>query len=399
MTPPRDEQFDVAVVGGGIHGAGSAQAAAAAGYRTLLLERADWAAATSHQSSKLIHGGLRYLESAQLGLVRHALEERRLLLQNAPALVHPVRFYIPVYRDTRRRPWQIRAGLTLYALLGGLQPLARFRSLPRREWETLPGLRRDGLQAVFQYWDAQTDDAALTRAVAASAQRLGATCLTGCELVAAAREGNGYRLDLRSGNTVWQCRSRTLINATGPWVDSVRRRCEGVGPARPLSWVKGAHIALPPSSLPGIFYLEAPDDGRAVFVMPWQGRTLVGTTETEVDSPRAEPSPQEVDYLLRTLAHYFPDHPRTLLGSFAGVRVLPTGGGDAPFGRARESVLVRDGALVSIYGGKLTTYRHTAAQALAQLVPQLGIRTPRADTRKLALVPGAPAGDPPSPMA
>lgn len=368
-----DEQFDIAIIGGGIHGAGCAQAAAAAGYRTLLIERHSWAAATSNHSSKLIHGGLRYLESAQFGLVYHALRERSRLLHNAPSLVHAVRFYIPVYRDTRRRPWQLRIGLSLYALLTGLQPLARFRQLPRSEWQNIPGLRTEGLQALFQYWDAQTDDAALTRAVVTSAQQLGAHCSERSELLSARAVDDGFELTLRVGKEqreqTTSCRTRTVINAAGPWVAEVAQRC-GATPL-PLSLVKGSHILLPKSELPGILYLEAPRDGRAVFVMPWRGNTLVGTTEVEVDTPDVSASDDEIDYLLETVAHYLPQQPRQLLDSFAGVRVLPRSS-DRPFSRPREAILQCDGNLISIYGGKLTTYRHISEQVVNELRPLLG---------------------------
>ena len=162
--------YDVVIIGGGIHGVGVAQAAAAAGHRVLLLEKTALASATSSRSSKLIHGGLRYLESAQFGLVRGSLRERTLLLQLAPDLVRRLPFHIPVYAGTTRRPFTIRAGLSLYALLGNLAPDCRFASLPRTDWPDLDGLATDGLQAVFRYYDAQTDDAALTRAVMASAR-------------------------------------------------------------------------------------------------------------------------------------------------------------------------------------------------------------------------------------
>lgn len=383
------ENFDVAVIGGGIQGAGVAQAASAAGYRTLLVERGEWAAATSRASSKLVHGGLRYLESGQLHLVYHSLQERQQLFRNAPGLVEAVPFYIPIYRNTRRRPWQIRAGLSLYALLAGLQPQARFRSVPRAEWPTLGGLRQQDLQAVFQYWDGQTDDAALTRAVAHSAAELGAHCEQHCELLTAVQRGDGgYQLQLRSGTREWACSARSLVNATGPWVNELLQRCTPNPPQRALSLVKGTHIVLPPMGLPGIFYLEAPSDGRAVFVMPWQGATLVGTTEVEVDTPAATPSQREIDYLLDTVRHYLPAQPLEISGSFAGVRVLPAGSGRA-FSRARESVIAQFDAghapLISIYGGKLTTYRYTAAEVVAQLRKKLGARTVIADTRELAL--------------
>ncbi len=388
MSGAAHEQFDVAVIGGGIQGAGVAQAAAAAGYRTLLVERAEWASATSRASSKLIHGGLRYLESAQLNLVYHSLQERQRLLRNAPQLVKAVRFYIPIYRHTRRRPWQIRAGLSLYALLTGLQPQARFRSVPQAEWSALGGLQQSELQAVFQYWDGQADDAALTRAVVKSAAQLGVHCVSQCELLAAQQIDGGFLLQLRSADTSWSCCARSVVNATGPWVNELLARCTPLPPARALSWVKGSHIVLPASELPGIFYLEAPRDGRAVFVMPWQGKTLVGTTEVEVNDPRVEPSADEIDYLLNTVRHYFPEQPCDVLESFAGVRVLPASSGRA-FSRARESVITQfkagDAVLLSIYGGKLTTYRHTAEQIVNSLKKSLGRKAAIADTKNLAL--------------
>jgi glycerol-3-phosphate dehydrogenase len=383
------EHFDVAVIGGGIQGAGVAQAASAAGYRTLLVERGEWAAATSRASSKLVHGGLRYLESGQLHLVYHSLQERQQLFRNAPRLVAAVRFYIPIYRHTRRRPWQIRAGLSLYALLTGLQPQARFRSVPRAEWASLGGLRQQDLQAVFQYWDGQTDDAALTRAVAESAAALGARCEQHCELLAAEqRAGDGFQLRLRNAGGDWTCTARSLVNATGPWVNEMLQRCSPQPPLRALSLVKGTHIVLPPMQLPGIFYLEAPSDGRAVFVMPWQGATLVGTTEVDVDTPDAAPSQREIDYLLDTVRYYLPTQALQVAASFAGVRVLPAGDGRA-FSRARESVITRfdsgDATVISIYGGKLTTYRHTAAEVVDRLRKTLGARSAVADTRHLSL--------------
>jgi glycerol-3-phosphate dehydrogenase len=396
---PIDATFDVAIIGGGIHGAGVAQASAARGLRTLLIDRADWANATSRASSKLIHGGLRYLESAQFGLVRHSLHERALLLRNAPALVHAVPFFIPVYPHTQRRPWQLWCGLALYAALAGLHPLARFRRVPRAEWPQLGGLRQDGLQAVFQYWDAQTDDAALTRAVVQSAQTLGAVCLPRCELLEARAEHALHTLRLRDAGGdeggEWHCHARALVNAGGPWVNDVLERCQPDVRTHPLSWVKGTHIVLPPTDKAGIFYLEAPRDGRAIFVMPWQRHdgapaTLVGTTEVEVDTPAATPSAAEVDYLLETLRHYLPDHPATVLDSFAGVRVLPTSD-SSPFSRARDSLLLRDGdasaPILSIFGGKLTTYRHTAEQVMQALAPTLGYVSERADTAQLPLTP------------
>lgn len=385
---PRNESFDVAVIGGGIQGAGAAQAAAAAGYRTLLIERDEWASATSRWSSKLIHGGLRYLESAQFNLVYHALQERQRLFRNAPDLVKPVKFFIPIYQNTRRRPWQIRAGLSLYALLTGFSAQARFRNVPKSEWNSLAGLQCDNLQAVFQYWDGQTDDASLTKAVVHSARTLKAVTLEHSELVSAQQNSDRFALTIKTQNESWQCETCALINATGPWVNELLQRFTPTLPVRAISFVKGTHIVLPCAELPGIFYLEAPRDGRAVFVMPWRGKTLVGTTEMEINSSAASPSQTEIDYLLETVRAYFPTLDCTLLDSFAGVRVLPAGRGRA-FSRARESVIElfneKNAPLISIYGGKLTTYRHTAELVTKLLRKSIGKKVTIADTKKLPL--------------
>src|ERR1700704_5626535 len=167
------KQYDVVIVGGGIHGAGVLQAAAAAGHRALLIERQSLAAGTSSRSSKLIHGGLRYLETGQFALVRESLRERAIHLRIAAELVELKPFFIPVYRNTRRRPWQLKLGLWIYALLGGFDASTRFGTVPKREWSSLDGLDTQGLEAVIRYHDAQTDDASLTRAVVQSAQDLG----------------------------------------------------------------------------------------------------------------------------------------------------------------------------------------------------------------------------------
>ena len=190
--------YDVVVVGAGIHGAGVAQCAAASGYRVLVLEQYGPAAGTSSRSSKLIHGGLRYLETAQFPLVRQSLAERETLLRIAPLLVHRLEFFVPVYRETRRRPWELRLGLSLYAVLGGLGPQHRFRSLGRAEWGGLGGLRTEGLAAVYSYLDAQTDDAALTRAVLDSARSFGAEVSCPAAFQKATRTDAGYSIHYAS---------------------------------------------------------------------------------------------------------------------------------------------------------------------------------------------------------
>ncbi|HEX9627950.1 MAG TPA: FAD-dependent oxidoreductase [Acidiferrobacterales bacterium] len=385
-------RYPLVVVGGGIHGVGVAQAAAARGYRTLLLEREALAAATSRSSSKLIHGGLRYLESAQFGLVRESLRERELLLRLAPGLVRRVAFHIPVYRHSRRGPSTIRAGLSLYALLGNLGRNARFQRLTRGDWPGLDGLSPEGLRAVFRYHDAQTDDAALTRAVMRSAESLGAELACPAEFLGAERHAGGWRLRYRDRAGDRECDAAALVNAAGPWVNAVARTIAPPPPCPPIELVQGAHIVLDRRLARGAYYLEAPQDRRAVFVLPWRDRTLVGTTETpRGDTPvPAAALPEEIAYLEEVVRRYFPEWRERTEGSFAGLRVLPHGSGRI-FHRPRDTVLVAEPGhgprLVSIYGGKLTGYRATAQKVMRMLAATLPARRGSADTAELPLTP------------
>ncbi|MFQ5487584.1 MAG: glycerol-3-phosphate dehydrogenase/oxidase [Gammaproteobacteria bacterium] len=388
------ESVDLIVIGGGIHGAGVAQAAAAAGYDVLVLEQRTLAFGTSSRSSKLIHGGLRYLESAQFALVRECLRERTLLLRLAPELVKLRPFHIPVYSDTSRRPWQLRIGLALYSLLGGLAPGTRFRTLPRNQWETLDGLNTQGLQRVFQYWDAQTDDAALTRAVMGSAQTLGARL----EMPAAFLHGEvteqGVVAHYESAGQQCSCQGRVLVNAAGPWVNQVLAQITPQPSHQTVDLVQGSHIVLAGRLQQGFYYLEALRDRRAVFAMPWRQRILIGTTEVPYhgDPAAVAPTPEEIDYLLETFGHYFPAYRdlqrEQVREAFAGLRVLPAGP-ERAFNRPRDTILHPDREqqprLLSIYGGKLTAYRATAEKVMARLTASLPARKPRGDTRKLML--------------
>lgn len=383
------ENVDIIVIGGGIHGTGVAQAAAAAGYKTILLEKTSLAAGTSSRSSKLIHGGLRYLETMQLGLVRESLRERRTLLKIAPDLVKATRFHIPVYKNTSRRPWLIRAGLSLYALLAGLRRRALFHRLRKNEWDTLDGLVTDELNTVFCYWDAQTDDTKLTEAVMRSAQSLGAELYTPAEFVGAHFDGQYYRVRIKKDHKEIEINCRALVNAAGPWANRILEQITPSPSALEMDLVQGSHIVLEGKTKRGVYYLEAPKDRRAVFVMPWHEHTLVGTTEKhyEGDPAKVVATQEEIDYLLETYRHYFPKRDINIIDSFAGLRVLPQGEGGA-FHRPRETTLhetTSHPGLITIYGGKLTGYRATAQKTIAQLNKTLGHRDLIADTRKLKL--------------
>lgn len=390
--------YDVVVVGGGINGVGVAQAAAAAGYTVLLLEKNKLAGGTSSRSSKLIHGGLRYLESYELSLVRESLHERALLIKLAPDLVELKHFYIPVFRNTRRRPWLIRIGLSLYAVLAGMHATARFDTIPKSRWDELDGLITTDLDAVFRYWDGQTDDELLTKAVMSSAQSLGAELAMPARFSGGVLHQDGCEVVYEKGGREHTCRAKVIVNAGGPWVTRVLRVITPSQDIRPVELIQGAHILLPGEVKQGIYYVEAPRDGRAVFLMPRANHTLVGTTETrfhgdpdDVDALRTEKT-----YLCRVVNHYFPRYEASLekiIEAWAGLRVLPAGPGHA-FHRSRETILDVDGTrnnarprLISIYGGKLTTYRTTALKVLKRIRASLPDRRPVADTRTLPLEP------------
>lgn len=392
-----DDPVDIVVIGAGIHGAGVAQAAAAQGHSVRVLEQTAIAGATSSRSSKLIHGGLRYLETGQFRLVRESLAERALLLRLAPELVRMIPFHVPIYRETGRRPWQLRAGLSLYALFAGAGS-GKFSTVARREWAELDGLDTRGLQQVFRYHDAQTDDRALTRAVMASAQALDAELLCPAAFLHAELVDDGCIIDYHAAGRQRQCRARVLVNAAGPWVNDVLTQVSPRPSPQSIERVQGTHLVLDGRLARGVYYMEAPQDRRAVFAIPWRDRILLGTTETRYDGDPAQvvPLAAEQRYLLECFGHYFPawrDDPQArIVEAFAGLRVLPAGGGPA-FTRSRETLLHIDRPthprVLTIYGGKLTTYRATAGKVLQRVKQSLPPRTARADTATLPLYPQA----------
>jgi glycerol-3-phosphate dehydrogenase len=388
------KQYDVVVVGGGIHGAGVLQAAAAAGHSTLLIERLGLASGTSSRSSKLIHGGLRYLESGQFALVRESLRERAIHLRIAAELVELKPFFIPVYRDTRRRPWQLKLGLWMYALLGGFDASTRFGAVPKREWPSLDGLKTQGLEAVIRYHDAQTDDALLTRAVVQSALSLGAELAMPASFTRATLTEDAVAVVYDQNGSSVECTARVLVNAAGPWAPHVGGAIQPAISIPDVDLVQGAHIVLPFPVTAGIYYVESPTDGRAVFVMPWHGATLIGTTETPYrgEPDKVHPLPEEEEYLLAVARHYFPDFRHLtrehITQRFAGLRVLPAAT-QAAFDRSRETIFSTDREpkprVLGIYGGKLTGWRAAAAHVLERISVSLPARPRRAATDQLIL--------------
>jgi glycerol-3-phosphate dehydrogenase len=388
------KEYDVVIIGGGIHGAGVLQAAAAAGHRALLIERQGLASGTSSRSSKLIHGGLRYLESGQFALVRESLRERAIHLRIASELVELKPFFIPVYRDTRRRPWQLKLGLWMYALLGGFDAATRFGSVPKAEWSSLDGLKTQDLDAVIRYHDAQTNDAQLTRAVVKSALELGAELAMPARFTRAVLSEDGVMVSYAMSASSVEVKARVLINAAGPWATQVARTVEPAIAVPDVDLVQGTHIVIPHPVTAGIYYVESPTDGRAVFVMPWARGTLIGTTETPYrgDPDQVQPLPEEEEYLLAVVRHYFPALNALtrddITERFAGLRVLPAAT-QAAFDRSRETIFTTDRdarpRVLSIYGGKLTGWRAAAAHVMLRISPSLPAAAAQAETDLLIL--------------
>ena len=380
------------MVGGGIYGAWCAYDAALRGLRVALVEREDWAAGTSSASSKLIHGGLRYLEQFQFSLVHHALTERRILARIAPHLVRPMNFIVPVWRGARVGSFRLSAGLTLYDLLAWKrQPVQRHKHFRReRLRQRYPFLRAKGLKGGFRYGDCQEDDARLTLSVVRAAQAAGAVVANHCAVTDL--DDGTARLHDRHGEQRFALQARHTVLAAGPWVGEL------LGEAAPrVKRVKGTHLILP--AIPdcrSAFLLTAPQDGRVFFVIPWYGRTLLGTTESIVDHPdQAVPTDAEADYLLAAVNEWMPQlgwGRGDVIGRFAGTRTLQDAGGDNLNSATREFAILspRPGLTVPV-GGKLTTARHDASRVIDVACRVLGVSV-KCTTDRHPL-PGAPDGD------
>jgi glycerol-3-phosphate dehydrogenase len=364
-----DEEWDVVVVGGGATGLGVAVDAAARGYRTALLEQSDFAKGTSSRSTKLIHGGVRYLRQGNVSLVLEALRERGLLLRNAPHLVHDVPFVVPSY-DWWESPFY-GLGLRLYDLLAGKHGFGSSRSLTKAETlERLPTLETEGLRGGVLYFDGQFDDARLALSLAATAAGLGAVVLNYLPVVGLLKEDGVVRgVTARDGETGGEhhVRARVVVNATGPWADGLRVLDDAT--AAPLVRPsQGVHIVLERRFLPGDAAIMVPhtDDGRVLFAIPWHDRVVVGTTDTPISDAPLEPRPlpEELEFLLVHAARYLTEDPRPedVLSAFAGVRPLvgnPTEQRSAAISRD-HTLLISESGLVTITGGKWTTYRKMA---------------------------------------
>ncbi len=391
----RTGQFDLLVIGGGIYGAWTACDAALRGLRVALVEKNDWGSGTSSASSKLIHGGLRYLEHYEFGLVRHALGERRVLSRIAPHLVRPLNFLVPVWKDSRVGRLQLLAGLTLYDFLAtGKQPVPRFKSYSReRVLGRYPFVAGAGLRGGLRYGDCQEDDARMTLFVAAAAQAAGAVCanrVEAMELMQDAGRVIGARLRDVESAAAFELRADCVVNAAGPW----GRALVGADAPR-VKLIKGVHLVLPAiAGCEEAFLLTAPQDGRVFFVIPWYGRTLLGTTEAAVaDAGEAVVRPEEARYLLDAVNALLPGlgwSQDEVIASFAGVRTLHDEATQDLAAVSREFTIVEPlPGLIWPVGGKFTTARCDAEEVVDRVLRLLGRAAVDSLTARRPL-PGAP---------
>jgi glycerol-3-phosphate dehydrogenase len=372
---------DLLVIGGGINGCGIARDAAGRGLSVTLVEKDDLASATSSWSSKLIHGGLRYLEQYEFRLVREALREREVLLRLAPHIIRPLLFVLPHDR-TMRPKWMIRTGLWLYDHLGGDITLPRSKHVAFPHLEFSAGLKSE-IRSGFVYSDCRVDDSRLTIINAMSAREKGATVLTRTRFEGARRVGEGWEATIaRHDGTREAIHAKAIVNAAGPWVVEALHAIEGERTRDRVRLVKGSHIIVPKVHSQGHAYILQNPDKRVIFVIPYERDfSLIGTTDiavANVEEARAI-TPEETRYLLEAVNRFLarPLTERDIVSSYAGVRPLYDDGSDNPSEVTRDYVLKVDvpvGAanaapLLTVFGGKITTYRCLAEEAMAKLQP------------------------------
>jgi len=374
-------KFDVAVIGGGINGAGIAREAALAGYRTLLVEREDFGAGTTSRATRLIHGGLRYLEHGEFGLVYESLGERETLVREEPHLVRPMRLLVPVYRGDARPAWKVRVGLALYDLFSIRKSLPRHRAMPTPALDAYePGLSRDGLQGAYTFYDAQVE---FPERLVAEAVRdttdAGGIAMNHIACTRLLSPGHALRgVELRdecTGETA-EVEAAVVVNAAGPWVDQVLAGSDAERHERLIGGTKGSHIVVewPGGPRHGVF-ASAKEDGRPFFILPWYRYTLIGTTDLRYDGDPsdAQCTAGELRYLLDEATRLFPATPlrrEDVLYTYCGVRPLPYTKDRDESSISRSHFIIdqakRGGpnGLLTIVGGKLTTYRSLARLAL-----------------------------------
>lgn len=377
--------FDLVVIGGGINGAGIAREAALRGLRVALLEKGDYASGTSSKSSRLIHGGLRYLEEGDLRLVLEASRERDLLRRRlAPHLVKPLRFFFPIFAGHRVGLWKLRAGLITYDVLASFRNIGRHRAGGRRfATELEPNLRTENLRGGATYYDCFTDDARLVLETIRGAEEAGAICLNYLAVErfekADARLSSVVARDVEGGSGALTIEGRAFVNATGPWLDRIRNLDdpEAEPMIRPT---KGVHLVVDRERLGNrnALVLTAVRDGRVLFAIPWQDQTIIGTTDTDYsgDPDHVAAEQGDIGYLLETANFYFPRanlHESHVISTYAGLRPLVRGlARTLPSALSREEAIEESSSgLISLGGGKLTTYRRVAVRVVEHVVSRL----------------------------
>jgi glycerol-3-phosphate dehydrogenase len=388
-------RWDVIIIGGGATGLGAAVDAAARGYRTLLLEAFDYGKGTSSRSTKLLHGGVRYLEQGNVPLVREALHERGIVLRNAPHLSSRLAYVVPVYRWWRAFYYGI--GMQVYDLLSGKLSIGRSRPLSYGEAiQRVPTLEREGLIGGILYYDGQFDDTRMLVTLLLTMEDHGGVALNYMPATGLIKDGRGkvtgvYARDDETGEE-FEIKGRAVINATGVFADNVRRMDEPDA-KRMLAPSQGIHLVLPREFLPGDSAIMIPktDDGRVLFMIPWHGRAVVGTTDTPVDETAIEPTPldEEVEFVIDHARRYLnkDPNPSDVLSMFAGLRPLvKAGDGGSTAALSRDHTLVvSSSGLITITGGKWTTYRRMGEDAVDHAARVGSLPAQESGTRTLRL--------------
>ena len=385
--------WDIIVIGGGATGLGVGVEAVSRGYSTLLLEQVDFAQGTSSRSTKLIHGGVRYLQQGNLSLVLESLHERGLLLRNAPHLVHHQPFIVPNYEWWEGPFYGI--GLKFYDVLAGKLGLGPSSHLSRQETlDRIPTVEPEGLRGGVIYYDGQFDDARLAVALAATMKDLGGCVVNYMQVTALVKESGLVRgVEAQDAETAksYRLKARAVVNATGIFVDGIRQMDDPAAGGI-IAPSQGVHVVLDKSFLPGGHAVMIPhtDDGRVLFAVPWKERVIVGTTDTPIDAPCLEPKPlpQEIDFLLSHAARYLTKDPAPadVLSAFAGIRPLIGGAEQKTASLSRDHhLIISPSGLITIAGGKWTTYRKMGQDTVDQaaVVAGLAKQASRTETLKL----------------
>lgn len=390
---PTTEIYDLVVIGGGINGAAVARDAAGRGLKVALFERDDYAGQTSSASSKLIHGGLRYLENYEFSLVRSSLRERDVVMSIAPHLVEEIRFLVPLYQGSKRPAWFMRIGLFLYDFLAASRNIAKSGALSAKDVESVPHLRKSDLKSVLYYSDCQVDDARLVISTLLDARARGADIRNYHEVTQIKPLENGYCLNVKSAGTETEINARFVVNTAGPFANEILARTKADLPRMGLRLVRGSHLLfrMPEPAFTTAFTLQN-DDGRVVFVIPWQrGRYfMLGTTDAPESGDPASPvcSNEERDYLLDVYNRYFTYNgqkagPDDIIWTWAGVRPLVDDGSKDPSKVTRDVRLLGEkqgsGGFLTVYGGKLTTHRKLGEKVMRKL-QSLGLNAGQAWT-------------------